>query len=198
MRRAPTRRAWAARRRSCSSSARARTGRQVHHQQAHAATRQQRTGQAEALLRIRRTDDQQPAQVHAPADRLHRVEGAGEVQPGHDVTAGLGLRDAAQRQRGLAARRTTADDDAGLRRQPRRPEDGIQRREAGGDDARPGASGVWTRCPRVGVREHREGEGAMDGRSLIDPLLLPTRPGGRRPAGQQHCPSGSGGWRGHC
>ena len=53
--------------------------RQVHDEQVHGAPRQQARREAEALLEVGRTDDEQPAQVHPSSDRLDRVEEAKEA-----------------------------------------------------------------------------------------------------------------------
>ena len=68
--------------------------RQVHHQQPDRAAAQQCAGESEALLHFRRSQHQQPAQVDTPLHGLHRIEGATEVEPGHDVTVSLRCVDA--------------------------------------------------------------------------------------------------------
>ncbi len=67
------------------------------------------------------------------SDRLQWIEGSTKVQPCGDRSRGLCLRDAAQCQRGLAARQVTADRRARLPWQAARPERRVERREAGRD-----------------------------------------------------------------
>ncbi len=124
--------------------------RQVHHEQVDGPTREERTRQPEALVRVRRTQHDQPAQVHASRSRLQRVEGAGEVQPGGDRALRLGFRKRPQGERRLARRGTAVESDRGLARQATRTEDRVERRETGRHDLsgeRPGP-GEW--LPRRG------------------------------------------------
>jgi uracil-DNA glycosylase family protein len=110
------------------------SGRQVDHQQVDGSTRQQGAGQREALGRLGRTKDHQPAQVDPSTDRLEGIEGPGQVEVGGDGASGLGLGQAAQGEGGLAARGVAADGRTRLSRQPARAQHGIEEREAGRDD----------------------------------------------------------------
>ena len=108
---------------------------QIDEKDVHRPTLEQRAGDAQPFIRGLRREDHEPLQPHAAGDRLNRVERAGEVQVRDDRPAGLGLRDEAQRERGLAAGRIAVHRDAGCTRQTARAEDRVQSREAGGDDA---------------------------------------------------------------
>lgn len=110
------------------------SGRQVDHQQVDRSTSQQGAGQREALGRLGRAKDHQPAQVDPATDGLERVEGAGQVEVGRDGAAGLGLGQAAQGECGLATRGIAADGRTRLSRQPARAQHGVEERETGRDD----------------------------------------------------------------
>ena len=108
---------------------------QVEHEQVDRAAGQERARDREALVEAGRGDDDEPLEPDAAGDRLDRVEAAREVQPGHDRARRLGLRDDPQRERRPAAGAVAADRDAGRLREAARPEDRIERGEAGVDDA---------------------------------------------------------------
>ena len=134
---------------------------QVEDEQVDRATGQERAGDAQALVQAGRGDDDEPLEVDAPGDRLHRVEAARQVEPGHDRAGGLRLGGDPQPERGPAARAVAADRDAGGLREPARPEDRVERGEARADDAI-----VRTRVEtRVGLRlvERDEGRGGRQG-----------------------------------
>ncbi len=78
--------------------------RQVHHEQVHRPGGEQRTGERQRLLDVHRCQDHEPLRPDAPSHRLHRVEGPGEVKPGHDRPASLGLRGDAEGDGRLARR----------------------------------------------------------------------------------------------
>ena len=59
-------------------------GREVHHQQVHGATGQQRAGDRQALLGVGRGQDDQPLRLDPARHRLDGVERGREVQPGDD------------------------------------------------------------------------------------------------------------------
>ncbi len=76
--------------------------REVHHQQVHGPGREERGRERERFLEVRRGEHDEPLRAHPARDRLHGIEGAGEVQPRDDRAAGLRLRGDPQRDRGLA------------------------------------------------------------------------------------------------
>ena len=71
----------------------------------------------------------------AASDRFDRIEAARQVEPRDDRALGLRLRDDPEAQRRAAARALPADRDAGRLGQTARPEDRVERREPGPDDA---------------------------------------------------------------
>ena len=73
------------------------TRRQIDDEQVDRAPRQQGPGEAQPLNRIRRPEDDEPAQVDPARSRLERVEGVREVEPGNDRAGGLDLGNGAQR-----------------------------------------------------------------------------------------------------
>ena len=109
--------------------------RQVQDQQVHRPRREQGAREDQRLLEIRGREDHQPFRPHAARDGLHRIEGAGEIQPGHDGAAGLRLRRHPQRERRPSCRGIPTQRDRGAPGQAARGEDRIERREAGGDHA---------------------------------------------------------------
>jgi hypothetical protein len=108
---------------------------QVEHEQIDRAPGQQRTTDGETLVQGLRGDDDEPLQPDAAGDRLDRVEAAREVEPCHDRALGLRLRGEPQDERGPAAGTVTADRDAGRTWQATRPQDRVEGREPGVDDA---------------------------------------------------------------
>ncbi len=108
---------------------------QVEHQQVDGAPGQERAGDREALVQAGRRDDDEPLQPNTTSDGLDRVEAAREVQPGHHGAPRLGLRHDPQRKRRPATGAVAADRDAGRLREAARPEDRVERGEAGADDA---------------------------------------------------------------
>ena len=105
--------------------------RQVDHQQVHRPTRQERPGDRQPLLGIRRRQDDEPLRPDPSRDRLDRVERRCQVQPGDDRAGGLGLGGESQRQRRPAARGVTAHRHAHPPRHATGPEDGIELGKAG-------------------------------------------------------------------
>ena len=67
------------------------TARQVQEEQVHRAPGQQAAGDRQPLIQAGWGDDHEPLEVYAAGDRLHRVERAGEVQPGHHRAPCLGF-----------------------------------------------------------------------------------------------------------
>ena len=108
---------------------------QIHQEHVHRPALQDRTRDAETFLQRLRRQDHEPLQPDAARNGLNGIEGAGQVQPGDDGAAGLGLRDQAQRQGGLAAGCVSVHGDAGQPGNAARPQDGVQGSETGTDDA---------------------------------------------------------------
>jgi hypothetical protein len=108
---------------------------QVEHEQVDRAANQERAGDREALVQADRRDNDEPFEADAAGDGLDGIEAAREVQPGHDRALRLGLRDDPQGDRGPSAGAVAADRDAGRLREPARPQDRVERGEAGVDDA---------------------------------------------------------------
>jgi hypothetical protein len=113
--------------------------RQVEDQQVDRPPGQEAAGDAEALVEAGRGDDHEPLQADAAGDGLDRVEAARQVEPGHDRPLCLRLRGDPEAQRRPSAGAIAADRDAGRFREAARPEDRIERGEAGADDAVIGA-----------------------------------------------------------
>jgi hypothetical protein len=108
---------------------------QVHDEQVDRPAREQRAGDGDPLLDVGRGHDDEPLRPDAAGDRLDRVEGGGEVQPGDDRAGGLGLRRQAQGEGRPAARQVAPERDAHASWQAARPEDRVERREAGREDS---------------------------------------------------------------
>jgi hypothetical protein len=173
-----------------------RPGWQVHDEEVHGPAGQERASDGEALFRARGREHDQPFRLDAAGHGLHRVERRREVQPGHDGAARLRLRGEPEGERGPPAREVPLEREAHAAGQPAGPQDGVQLREPGGDDAGRvgGRAGKWDpgsdarvrirpdgRCRRR-CRRHREGahhlpNGARRGRS-------PARSKGRK--GRRH------------
>jgi len=169
------------------------SARQVQEEQVHRATGQQRAGDGQALVQGRRGDDDEPLQVDAAGDGLHRIEGSGKIQPGHHGTLCLGLRRDPEREGGPAAGAVAADGDTGRSGQTAGPQDRIERRESGVDDAvvvrrRPWLvprllPGEWRRCQRE--RPVRGTDDRTDvPRSCRSPASLEARHGCRHVRGE--------------
>jgi hypothetical protein len=120
--------------------------RQVDDEQVDRPTRQQGAREPEALDDVRRTDDDEPAKIHAAGDRLERIEATDEIQPGDDRAGRLRLGDGPQRERRLARRCVALDRHARGARQPAGGEGRVERREAGrGDVGGERRERVWRR-----------------------------------------------------
>lgn len=108
--------------------------RQVHDEDVHRATGQEHPGDRQALVEGVRRQDDEPVETDAASDGLDRVEGLGEIEPGDDRAAGLGLGDEAKGECRDARAWRSGQGDAGAPRQSARPEDRVELREAGPDD----------------------------------------------------------------
>lgn len=78
------------------------TLREVHHQHVHGSGGEERGRQGQGLLEVHRGKHHEPLQENTTTDRLDRVKGPGEIQPGDDRARPLRLGDRAQRHGGLA------------------------------------------------------------------------------------------------
>jgi hypothetical protein len=111
-----------------------RTGRQVHDEEIDGPAGQERARDGEPFFRPGRGEDHEPLRLDAAGHGLHRVEGVGEIQPGDDGAARLGLRDEPESERRPATREVAPEREAHPAGQATRTQDGIQRREAGRED----------------------------------------------------------------
>ena len=163
------------------------TIRQVHHEQVHGPRREQCRGQRQGLLEVGRGEHHEPLRSHAARDGLHGIEGPGEIQPRDDRAACLRLRRRPQRDRGLARRCVAAQRHRGRAREPTVAEDGVQRREPGGDDV---PVRVRSRHTRPGPGDWRErcGQGSRQ-RGVIRRLERHRRAGKRAFDRQGHLPA---------
>jgi hypothetical protein len=132
--------------------------RQVQDQQVHGPGRQQRGGERQRLLEVRRRQHDEPLRPDPARDGLHGIEGAGEVQPGHDRPAGLRLRGEPECDGGLARGRGPAQRDGRRARQPARAQDGVQGREPCWDDPSVHIRRGGPRTARDDRRQRRGGE----------------------------------------
>ncbi len=109
-------------------------GRKVEEQKVDRPALDERPGHRQPVVdRIRREDDE-PFEADPAGDRLDRIEAPGEIEIGDDRAARLGLGGEAKGERRLAARQVTPDGDARVVREAARPEDRVERGEAGPDD----------------------------------------------------------------
>ncbi len=79
-------------------------GGQVDDEEVHRPARQERAGDRQALLGFRGGQHDQPLRLDPASDGLDRIQGLGQVQPGHDGSGRLRLRGKSQRERGPPAR----------------------------------------------------------------------------------------------
>ena len=109
-------------------------GREVHDEEVHRPARQESARDGQAFLRVGGGEDHEPLGLDAAGDRLDGIEGLGEVQPGDDGAARLGLGGQPQGERGPATREIAPEGEAHASWQATRPEDGVQLREPGRED----------------------------------------------------------------
>jgi hypothetical protein len=139
-----------------------RADREVQDEEIHGAAGQERPRDREALLDIGRGEHDEPVRLDATSHRLDRVEGTGQIQPGHDRAARLGLGSEPEGERRPPAREVSPERQAHAPWQPAGPEDGVQGRKPGRVDAGrirqrlagPSRSGVRK---RQALGRHREG-----------------------------------------
>ena len=108
---------------------------EIDDEEIHRPAREQRAGDRETLVRVARREDHEPLRPDAASDGLHRIEGRREVHPGHDRARGLGLRDEPQGERRPATREITPEREAHPAGQAAGPEDRVEGREPGREDA---------------------------------------------------------------
>jgi hypothetical protein len=156
---------------------------QVDDEEVHGPPGEERAGDREAFIGIRRGEDHEPLRPDAASDRLHGIQGRGEVHPGHDGARCLGLRDQPQGERRPPAREVAPERQAHPARQATGPEDRVERCEPGRQNpCRISLRGL-IRClgrPVIGSRERHHRERSDD---LADPARrggAPLRPKGRQ------------------
>ena len=109
--------------------------REIDDEEVHGSAREQRAGDRETLVGVARREDHEPLRADATSDGLHRIEGRGEIHPGHDRARGLGLGNESQGERRPAAGEVTPEREAHPARQAAGAEDRVERGEAGREDA---------------------------------------------------------------
>ena len=131
---------------------------------------QQAARDRQPLVQAGRGDDDEPFEADAASDGLDRIEAARQVEPGHDRALRLGLRGDPQAEGRPAAGAVAADRDAGRLGEAARPEDRVERGEAGVDDAVVAETGLvpWLLARRL-VRERRDRQCPDDPRSCRTP-----------------------------
>jgi len=108
--------------------------RQVHHEQVDPVFGNECGSECPALGKICRPENEQPAQVDAARHRLEWVKAAAQVEERDDTAACLGLGQAVQRQRRLAARAQAAERHADTAWQAAGAEQRVEMCETGGHD----------------------------------------------------------------
>jgi hypothetical protein len=161
-------------------------GREVDDEDVDGTATEERAGDRQALVEVRRGHDDEPRQPDAPGDRLDRIEGLPHVKPGDDGAGRLGLRREAQRERRLAARPVTTEGEPGAARDAARSEDGVERREARRDDRlRRGGRRETFRLLRPGDRGERPDDLTDPPRSCPAPARLEGRQSRRHVRGER-------------
>jgi hypothetical protein len=171
----------------------ARPRREVDHENIDRSGGQQHPGDREALVEGVRRQHDEPIEVNASRDGLHRVERAGEIQPGDDRPVRLSLRDEPEGEGRRARGRRTAQRDARVPRQAARADDCVELRKARPDD-RLDASSRLARRGRDGNelrgvverlrRERRRGQCPDHPRSCGAPPRLERRQSRRHVRGE--------------
>ena len=168
-----------------------RARREVDHEDVDRAAGEEHPRDREALVEGVGGQDDEPVEADATGDGLDRIERPGEVQPGDDRAVGLGLGDEPEGEGRGAGARSAAQGHAGGARQPTRPDDRIEGREAGPDDpldagsrlARRRGGGPVVDAGRLG-RERRRGQRSDDPRSCRAPPRLEGRQSSRHVRGE--------------
>ena len=105
--------------------------REVEHEEVDRPRLEERPGHRERLVDGARDEDGEPLQVHAAGNRLHGVQAPGEVHPGDEGAAGLGLRDRPQGEGRRAAGSAAPEDNRPGPREAAGREQRVELREAG-------------------------------------------------------------------
>jgi hypothetical protein len=109
--------------------------REIDDEEVDGPAREQRAGDRQTLVGVARREDHEPLQPDAASDGLDRIEDRREIHPGHDRARGLRLRDEPQGERRPAAREITPEREAHPAGQAARPENRVEGREPGREDA---------------------------------------------------------------
>ncbi len=153
--------------------------REIQDEEIHGPAREQRARDRQTLVCVGRREDHEPLWSDAASDSLHRIEGRREVHPGHDRAGSLGLRDESQGKRRPAAREVASEREAHPAWQATGPEDRVEGREPGREDAcRISLRGLIRRIVGGFDRHHRER--AHDLADLARSSRSPLRPEGRQ------------------
>ena len=107
--------------------------REVENEEVHRPRLEERPRHREPFVEGVRDEDREPLQAHAAGNRLHGIQAPGEVHPGDEGAAGLGLRDRPQGEGRRAAGSTSPEDDRPGPRQAAGREQRVKLRKAGGD-----------------------------------------------------------------
>ena len=171
--------------------ARGGTRREIEDEDVDRAPGEEHPGDRQALVEGVRRQDDEPVEADAASGGLDRIECPGEIQPGDDRAVGLGLGDEAESEgRGAGAGRAVERHARGAR-EPARPDDRVEGREAGPDDPLDASSRLahgrggelgWV-VGRLG-RERRRGQRAHDPRSCRAPSRLEGRQSSRHVRGE--------------
>jgi len=130
--------ATAGRRRVRDGRCRARDGpvprpREVEDEEVGRPRLEERPRHRERLVDRARDENREPLQAHAAGNRLHGIQAPGEVHPGDEGAAGLGLRNRPQGEGRRAAGSVAPEDDRPDPREAAGREQRIELLEAGGD-----------------------------------------------------------------
>ena len=107
--------------------------REVEHEEVDRPRLEERPRHRERLVDRVRDEDREPLQAHAAGNRLHGIQAPGEVHPGDEGAAGLGLRNRPQGEGRRAAGSAAPEDDRPGPREAAGREQRVELREAGGD-----------------------------------------------------------------
>jgi hypothetical protein len=168
-----------------------RSRREIEDEDVDRAPGEEHPGDREAFIERFGGQDDEPVEPDAARRSLDRVERPGEIQPGDDRAVGLGLGDEAEGESRRARARGAAQRDAGAAREPTRPDDRVERREAGPDDPLDASSrlarGRWSELGwvvgRLG-RKRRRGQRSHHPRSCRAPSRLEGRQSSRHVRGE--------------
>ena len=167
---------------------------------------EERRRHRERLVHGARDEDREPFQAHATGGRLHGIEAPGEIHPGDEGAAGLGLRDRPQGESRRAAGSVAPERDRPGPREAARREQRVELREAGGDapadiprrlaGERPGAGAGAGRAPPGRGTRRRPDRAGRPGAPASRPWERGGRPGLRRSGAAASAPKTSTAGRG--